>query len=270
MDTLGLIAGSGRFPILLAQAYKKSTGNTIHAIGFHGETNPELAEFVDEFNVIAVGQLNKLIKLLKKANVKTAVMAGQIAPKRLFDKVQSLRFDIRGMKLFMSLPDKKADTIFGAVANELEAEGIKLMDSTTFLSDRLAKKGILTKRKPDENQTRDVEFGKRIALEMGRLDIGQTVVVKNQSVVAVEAIEGTDKAIHRGGMLARGDVVVVKMAKPNQDMRFDVPVIGTDTIEIMHEAGAVVLAVTEGKTLILDEEEVVKKADDYKISVVVI
>ncbi len=270
MEILGLIAGDGRFPILLAQAYKRSTGNKIEAVGFQGETQPELENFVDNYTVIAVGQLGKLIKILKKAGVKKAVMSGQIAPKRLFDKIQSLRFDMRGMKLFMSLPDKKADTIFGAVAKELESEGIELIDSTAFLSDLMPKKGVLTKRQPDENQILDIEFGKKIALEMGRVDVGQTVIVKNRSVVAVEAIEGTDEAIRRGGKLARGDVVVVKMAKPRQDMRFDVPIIGTDTIETMHEAGAAVLAISEGKALILDEKDVLKKADEYGICVVVV
>jgi UDP-2,3-diacylglucosamine hydrolase len=270
MEVLGLIAGSGRFPILLAQSYKKSTGNKIEAIGFYGETNPELEQYVDNLTIIAVGQLGKLIKSLKNAGVKKAVMAGQIAPKRLYDSLQSLKFDIRGMKLFMSLPDKKADSVFGGVVRELESEGINLIDSTTFLADFLPKKGVLTKRKPDENQLRDVEFGAKIALDMGGLDVGQTVIVKNLSTVAIEAIEGTDEAIRRAGILAGAGSVIVKVAKPNQDMRFDVPVIGMTTIETMKEAGAAVLAVSEGKALILDINDVICKADEYGISIVVI
>lgn len=270
MDVLGLIAGGGRFPILLAQAYKKSTGNRIVAIGFHDETSEDLKQHVDSFTVIAIGQLGKLIKHLKKAGVKKAVMAGRISPDRLFAKMKSLKFDIKGMRLFMSLPDKQADTIFGAVVNALESEGIGLMDSTAFLADLLPKKGVLTKRGPDEKELRDIEFGTKIAIEIGRLDVGQTVVVKNQSVVAVEAIEGTDETIRRGGKLAKTGAVVVKMAKPQQDMRFDVPVVGTQTIETMHEAGAAVLAISQGNTLILDHEEVVRRADEYGISVVVV
>ena len=174
------------------------------------------------------------------------------------------------MKLFMSLPDKKADTIFGAVVREVESEGIQLMDSTTFLADLLPRKGILTKRQPDENQLKDIEFGVKIAGEMGRLDVGQTVIIKNLSTVAVEAIEGTDETILRAGKLAGAGTVIVKTAKPKQDMRFDVPVIGMTTIETMKEASAAVLAISEGKALILDKDDVIRKADAYGISIVVI
>ena len=270
MEVLGLIAGAGRFPILLANSYKKTAGNKIEAVGFYGETNPDLEKYVDRLTIIAVGQLGKLVNTLKSAGVKKAVMAGQIAPKRLYDSLQSLKFDIRGMKLFMSLPDKKADTIFGAVVRELEIEGIQLIDSTTFLADSLPKKGILTKRKPDEDQLRDIEFGSKIAVEMGGLDVGQTVIVKNLSTVAIEAIEGTDEAIRRAGKIAGAGTVVVKMAKPKQDMRFDVPIVGMTTIETMKEPGAAVLAISEGKALILDMDEVIRKADEYGISIVVI
>lgn len=270
MEVLGLIAGAGRFPMLLADSFKKTKGGKIEAVGFYSETDPELEKHVDRLTIIAVGQLGKLIKTLKSGGVKRAVMAGQIAPKRLYDSLQSLKFDIRGMKLFMSLPDKKADTIFGAVVRELESEGIELMDSTTFLSDYLPKKGFLTEKQPDENQKRDIEFGAKIAVEMGGLDIGQTVIVKNMSTVAIEAIEGTDESIRRGGKIAGAGTVVVKMAKPKQDMRFDVPVIGLKTIETMKESGSSVLAIQEGKTLILDKDEVIRKANEYGICIVVI
>ena len=270
METLGLIAGTGRFPIAVAQAYKKSTGNMIHAISFRGEENPQLNDFVDEYTIISVGELGRLIMVLRKAGVKKAVMAGRIAHTRLFDDIESLGFDARGKKFLFSLPDGRADTILGAVARELRSEGIELMDSTAFVKDILPKKGVLTKRRPNETQLRDIEFGKNMAIEMGRLDVGQTVVVKNQSVVAVEAMEGTDETIRRGGKLARGDAVVVKMAKPAQDMRFDVPIIGTETIETMREAGGAVLAISEGNALILDLEHVVRKADEYGICIAVI
>jgi DUF1009 family protein len=270
METLGLIAGTGRFPVLVAKAYRKSTGNMIHAVSFCGEENPELSNCVDECTVVSVGELGRLIDVLKASDVKRAIMAGRIAHTRLFDDIESLAFDVRGRKLFFSLRDKRADTILRAVAQELRSEGIELMDSTAFVNDRLAKKGVLTKRRPNEIELRDIEFGRSIALEMGRLDVGQTVVVKNQSVVAVEAMEGTDETIIRGGKLAKNNAVVIKMAKPGQDMRFDVPIIGTQTIETMREAGAAVLAISEGNALILDLEDVVRKADEYGVCIAVV
>jgi len=264
-EPLGLIAGNGKFPLLLAWCYKKTHGARIEAVGFRGDTSPELEELVDNLLWVAVGQLGKVINFFKKAGVSKAVMAGQIRPTRMFEKV---KIDLRGVKLLSRLGDRKADSIFSAVADEMSKEGIQLLDSTTFLKDYLAKEGVLTRRRPTKTELEDVQFGAQIAREIGRLDIGQTVVVKDKAIVAVEALEGTDETIRRGGRLAAGETVVVKMAKPSQDMRFDVPVIGPETIRTMKEAGGGLLAVEAHKTLILDEREVVQLADSSGICVI--
>ncbi|MDP2896599.1 MAG: UDP-2,3-diacylglucosamine diphosphatase LpxI [bacterium] len=263
-EPLGLIAGNGKFPLLLATNYKKKPGARVEAVGFHGETSPELEKFVDNLLWVGVGQIGKLIKFFKQAGVSKAVMAGQIRPTRMFEK---LKFDLRGLKLLSRIENRKADSIFSAVAEEMAKDGIELLDSTTFLKDSLAKEKVLTRRQPTEKELEDVRFGAQIARELGRLDIGQTVVVRDKAIVAVEALEGTDETIRRGGKLAGGETVVVKMAKPSQDMRFDVPVIGVETIRTMKESGASVLAVEAQKTLVLDEEEVVELANREGICV---
>ncbi len=267
MQPLGLIAGSGRFPLLLARSYKKDPHNRIEAIGFVGETSRELERYVDHITWIGVGQFGQLLEIFEKADIKKAVMAGQITPTRMFDEVE---FDPEGFKLFAGLRDKKADTVFTAVAEQLAESGIELIDSTLFLKNFLPKEGILTKTRPTEGQLSDIEFGKNIAKEMGRLDIGQTIVVKNRAILAVEALEGTDETIKRGGKLGKGEVVIVKMAKPGQDMRFDVPVIGEKTIQTMVEANAVSIAIEAEKTLILDEEKTISLANNNNISIVAI
>ena len=263
-EPLGLIAGNGKFPLLLATNYKKKPGARIEAVGFHGETSPELENLVDNLLWVGVGQLGKVIKFFKQAGVSKAVMAGQIRPTRMFEK---LKFDLRGLKLLSRIENRKADSIFSAVAEEMAKDGIELLDSTTFLKDSLAKEKVLTRRQPTEKELEDVRFGAQIARELGRLDIGQTVVVRDKAIVAVEALEGTDETIRRAGKLAGGETVVVKMAKPSQDMRFDVPVIGVETIRTMKESGASVLAVEAQKTLVLDEEEVVELANRQGICV---
>jgi len=263
-EHLGLIAGNGKFPLLLASCYKKKHGARIEAVGFRGETSPELADLVDNLLWVGVGQLGKIIKFFKNAGVSRAVMAGQIRPTRMFEK---LKFDLRGLKVLSRLGDRKADSIFSSVAEEMRKDGISLLDSTSFLGDFLVREGALTRRCPTENEVEDVEFGGQIAKEVGRLDIGQTVVVKDKAIVAVEALEGTDETIRRAGRLAGEGTVVVKMAKPSQDMRFDVPVIGIETIRAMREAKAAVLAVEAHKTLVLDEQEAMELADRSGICV---
>jgi DUF1009 family protein len=270
METLGLIAGGGQFPILIAQSYKQATGGRIAAVGFEGETAHDIEQYVDSLTLIPVGKLGGLIETLKTGGVQKAVMAGRVRHSLMFDDPRSLGFDTRGMRLFSSLKDRRADAILGAVAAELKAEGIELMDSTAFVSDLLPEKGVLTKSRPEEHELVDIELGKRLALELGRLDIGQTVIVKNGSVLAVEAMEGSDECIRRGGIIAKRGSVVVKMAKPQQDMRFDVPVIGVTTIETMHEVSARVLAIREGATIIIDQDHVVRKADKHGICIVVV
>lgn len=267
METLGLIAGNGQFPLLLARSFKKNHRHRITAVGFKGDTLPELKSLVDEFHWVGVGQLGRLIKLFTRSGVTKAVMAGQITPTRMFKKA---RFDLKGIALYTGLKDKKADTIFTAVADQMKKEGITLLDSTAFLKDHLPKKGLLARTKPTPEQVKDIQFGQKIAREMSRLDVGQTVVVKDRAIVAVEALEGTDQTIRRGGKLTRSGAVVVKLAKPSQDMRFDVPVIGPSTIKTMIEAKAAVLAIEAGKTLIIDKARVVKTADRHKIALIAI
>lgn len=257
-EPLGLIAGNGKFPLLLSANYKKRPGARIVAVAFHGETSPELEKLVDKLLWVAVGQLGKVIKFFKADGVARAVMAGQIRPTRMFEK---LKFDLRGLKLISRIENRKADSIFSAVAEEMAKDGIELLDSTTFLKDSLAQDRVFTRRQPTDKELEDVRFGAEIARELGRLDIGQTVVVKDKAIVAVEALEGTDETIRRAGKLAGGETVVVKMAKPSQDMRFDVPVIGPQTIQAMREGGASLLAIEAGKTLVLDQEEVIDLAN---------
>jgi DUF1009 family protein len=267
MPTLGLIAGNGRLPFLVGHAYGSKAGHRVVAVGFKGDTDPTLADLVDEFTWIGVGQLGRLIRLFKKAGVEEAVMAGQITPTRLFAKVA---FDARGLKVVAGLKDRKADTIFAAVADELAKDGIRLVDSTRYLDEHLPGEGVLTRRQPTKEQLEDVAFGAGIARALGSLDVGQTVVVKDRAVVAVEAIEGTNETITRAGRLGGNGVVVVKMAKPRQDMRFDVPVVGPRTIEVMAEAKAAVLAIEAKRTFIIDERATIDAADGHGICVTAI
>ena len=267
MPTLGLIAGNGRLPFLVAQAYKERADHRVVAVGFKGDTDPALAELVDEFAWIGVGQLGRLIRRFKKAGAEQAVMAGQITPTRLFAKIA---FDIRGLRVFTGLKDRKADTIFAAVGAELAKDGIRLVDSTRYLDEHLPDEGVLTKRQPTREQLEDVAFGAGIARELGRLDIGQTVVVKDRAVVAVEALEGTNETIARGGRLGGAGVVVVKMAKPDQDLRFDVPVIGPKTIETMVEAKAALIAIEAKRTFLVEERATLDAANAGGICVMAV
>lgn len=265
MEKLGLIAGNGKFPLLVAENAKKDGVKKVVAVAFYGDTSKELAALVDEITWIHVGELGKLIKTFRRAGVTEALMAGQITPTVMF---RTLRFDWRLLTLVTRLKNRKADTIFGAIANELAKEGIHLVDSTRFLNSHLPPAGILGRRRLSRKEREDVEFGRGIAKEIARLDIGQTVVVKNKAVLAVEGLDGTDETIRRGGALGKRDVIVVKVAKPNQDMRFDVPVIGLRTIEAMIQAKAKVLAVEAKKTLFLEKEETIQAADAAKMSIV--
>ena len=267
MSTLGLIAGNGQLPFLVARAYASRGGGRVVAAGFKGDTDPTLAGLVDEFTWVGVGQLGRLIRVFKKAGASEAVMAGQITPTRLFSKV---KFDVRGLKLYAGLKDRKADTIFTAVANEFAKDGIRLVDSTRYLDEHMPAEGVLTRTQPTREQLEDVAFGVGIARDLGGPDIGQTVVVKDRAVVAVEAIEGTNETITRGGRLSGEGTVVVKMAKPGQDMRFDVPVIGPKTIEVMAKAKAALVAVEAKRTLIVDQDATIKAADAHGICIMAV
>lgn len=267
MQSLGLLAGNGRFPFLVAQEARKQ-GRRVVAVAFNEEADPALEQAVDKIHWVFVGQLNKWVKLFQAEGVKEVVMAGSVRHSSMYSDFRRFHPDMRALKLFWRLRDRKADTILGAVADELAHSGLTLLPSISHLTHCLAPEGVLTKRKPTAKEKADIQFGFKIAKAMAGLDIGQSVVVKNKAVVAIEAMEGTDRCIQRAGEMAKGDLVVVKVSKPNQDLRFDVPVIGLATIETMLEAGGGVLAVEAGKTLILDREKLVTWADGEKIAII--
>ncbi len=263
-EKVGLIAGKGQFPLLFAQAAKRR-GVAVMAVAHRGETDPRLEALVDRLNWVYVGQLGKIIRLLKAAGVHQAVMAGGISRGRLFSQ---FRPDLKALSLVRRVGGGRDDRLLRAVAAELEAEGIAIAPSTLFLDDLLATKGLLSRRPPTPEEVLDLEFGFQVAKEIGRLDLGQCVVVRRQVVVAVETVEGTDETIRRGGRLAGPGTVVVKVSKPDQDLRFDVPAVGRDTLAVMREVKAAVLAVEAGKTLIFDQDEMLKLANQAKIAVV--
>jgi UDP-2,3-diacylglucosamine hydrolase len=264
LHILGIIAGNGVYPRLLANSARRSGVKKIVGAAFTGETDPALTQHVDVIEWMRVGQLNRLLKLFREQKVHHAVMAGQIAPKNLFD----LRPDLKALMLLGKLKQRNAESIFAAIADELANVDIELLQATTFLEDSLAPSGLIAGPKLSRHEEDDVDLGWTIAKEIARLDIGQTIIVKNRTVVAVEALEGTNDAIRRGGALAREGAVMVKVAKPKQDMRFDVPVIGLETIRICTEARLRVIAVEAGKTLLLERDAIVDLANRSKISIV--
>ena len=260
----GLIAGNGQFPFLVAEGARKS-GASLSVIAIKEETDPRIDEVADRVLWVGIGQLGKMIAFFKSEGVEKAMMAGQVKHVQLFSGAMP---DVRMMKMLWNLPRRNTDALIGGVADELAKEGIELIDSTYLIPEQLADKGVLTKRKPDTNELENIEYGLHIASEIARLDLGQTIVVRAKACVAIEAMEGTDATIKRAGELANGKLTVVKVAKPDQDMRFDVPVVGLPTIETMIKAGATCLSVTAGKTLIFDREAMLQKANEAKISVV--
>jgi DUF1009 family protein len=264
LDTLGIIAGNGVYPRLLAEAARRAGVKRIVAAAFTNETDERLAAIVDGIDWMRVGQLGKLISGFRDAGVAHAIMAGQIAPKNLFD----LRPDFKTLLLLARLKRRNAESIFAAIGDELARAGITLLPATSFLDDCLAPSGLIAGRKLSRREEEDVAFGFEIARETSRLDIGQTVVVKNGTVLAVEAFEGTNEAIKRGGALGRKEAIMVKVAKPTQDMRFDVPVIGVATIAIATEAHLRVIAIEAGRTLLLEKEALIEVAAQSNISIV--
>jgi len=267
---LGLIAGNGRFPFLVLDA-ARGAGHDVTVVALEDETFPELADLaarapVAAFHWISLGQLGTLIRLFKDAGVSQAVMAGQVKHVKIFDVMKKADATLLGV--LMRLKSKNTDGIIGAIADVLRDQGIELLHSTAFLAPLMAREGVLTRRAPDADELTDLAFGYRIADPIAGLDVGQTIAVKSAAVVAVEAMEGTDAIITRAGQLAGPGVRIVKVAKPNQDMRFDVPVVGVSTIEAMKAAGATVLSVDAGKTLMIDGDAIVNAADDVGISIV--
>ena len=261
---IGLIAGNGRFPIIFAEN-ARGLGYFVSAIAHVGETVPELEQYVDRIHWVRIGQFNKVIKSLKSDGVDQAVMVGGVKKTHVFADV---RPDFRAMALFARLKTWKDDGILREVAAELEREGIHIRESTFGLQNILVPRGVLSSRRPTKKEQSDIEFGWSMAGEVGRLDIGQCLVVKDRAVVAVEAAEGTDETIRRGGRLARQGAVVVKRSKPNQDLRFDLPAVGPETISVMREVQASVLALDVGRTILLDREDMVEQANQANIAIV--
>jgi len=260
--TIGLIAGNRQFPFLFARA-ARDQGYSIIAAGIKGDTSPLLYFTVDKFQYFKVGELKKLFDYFRKNQVTQVIMAGQVDQDNLFNP--AVRLDEEFQSIRDALRDRKADTIFTAVADRLKKEGMTLLDSTFLLKKYLAPRGTLTKRGPTVSELQDVEFGLNIAKLVGGIDIGQTVVIKEKAIVAIEAMEGTDRAIARGGAIAHSGAVVIKTSKPAQDNRFDVPVIGPKTIETMAKVKAACLAIEAGKTLIIDREKTVYLANQAGI-----
>jgi UDP-2,3-diacylglucosamine hydrolase len=260
----GLIAGNGDFPFLVLEGARRR-GIEMAVIAIREEASPALEREAKRFYWISLGELNRGIELLHREGVKQAVMAGQVKHNKIFS---AIRPDWRLAKLLLSLPAKNTDSLIGAIACVLQQEGIELVDSTRFLGPLLASAGLLTRRAPDTSEAADIEYGRAIGRQIAGLDLGQTVVVRDRACVAIEAMEGTDETIERAARLAGGErLVVVKVSKPRQDMRFDVPVVGTKTIEVMSRAHATALAIDAGHTLVFDREAVVRLADDAGIAI---
>src|SRR5258706_16199754 len=263
---LGLMAGKERFRFLVIEGARRA-GATIAVAAIREETDPAIENLADRFTWVGIGQLGKMLRFFKNEGVDKAIMAGQVKHVQIFSRAIP---DVRMLKMLLRLPRRNTDALIGAVANELASEGIELIDSTYFLKDQLPEVGALTRRAPDDREKSDIEYGLEIANEIARLDLGQTIVVRDRACVAIEAMEGTDAVIRRAGELVRGRLTVVKLAKPDQDMRFDVPVVGLPTIETMSEAGATCICITAGKTLIFDREEMLALANKNKMAIVVV
>ena len=250
-EILGIVAGNGVYPRKLADSARKAGVKRIVAAAFSNETDSALVQHVDVIEWLRVGQLSRLLNFFREQQVHHAIMAGQIEPKNLFD----LRPDWKALLVLARLKQRNAESIFGAIADELAKIDVDLLPATSFLEDQLASAGLIAGPKLSRREEQDVDLGWKIAKEIARLDIGQTVIVKNGTVLAVEAFDGTNDAIKRGGGLARKGAVMIKVAKPNQDMRFDVPVIGIETVRVATEAKIRAVAVEAGKTLLLEREE---------------
>lgn len=268
LDTCGIIAGNRSLPLLFARQARAMGMKRLVAAAFEGETDPALASLVDEIVWLKVGQLSKLVSAFTDRGIRHCVMLGQIAPKNLFD----LRPDLRGITMMLRLKEKNAHTIFGAIAEELRKDGVELIAATPWLRPLMPGPGFALGPKLTDEQRADMHFGFRIAKDVSRLEIGQTVVVKNGTVLAVEGFEGTDRCLARGGELAGkdGGAVAVKVARENHDMRFDVPCIGPQTLETCAAAQLAVLALESGRSLVLEQDAVENLATRKKISLVTI
>ena len=260
----GLIAGNGQFPFLVLEG-ARSQGIEMAVIALREEASPELEGVATRLHWVSLGELGKALELLHQEGVNKAVMAGQVKHNKLFS---SIRPDWKLAKLLMSLPLKNTDSLIGAVARVLEAEGIELVDSTAFLKPLVPEPGVLTRRAPDAGEAADMAYGLRIARQVAGLDLGQTVIVRERACVAIEAMEGTDEAIERAARITgQARLVVVKVSKPRQDMRFDVPVVGLSTVEVMKRTNATALAVDARRTLLFDRARLLEAADAAGIAI---
>lgn len=264
MGAWGLIAGNGSFPFLVLEG-ARSRGIDMAVIAIREEASPALEQVAKRLHWISLGELSRGIELLHREGVKRAVMAGQVKHNKIFS---AIRPDWRLAKLLLALPAKNTDALIGGVARVLEDEGIELVDSTKFLGALLAQTGVLTPRAPDAAEMADIEYGREIARQIAGLDLGQTVVIRDRACVAIEAMEGTDETIERAARIAGGQrLAVIKVSKPRQDMRFDVPVIGLKTIEVMRRSNATALAIDAGRTLLFEREALIAAAADAGIAI---
>lgn len=262
----GLIAGNGRFPLLVLEG-ARAQGVEMVVAAIKEETTPEIEKMAERVEWVGVGQLGKLIRFFKREMVTRVMMAGQVRHNQIF-RLSALP-DLRMVRLLANLATRNTDSLIGAIADELAGEGMTLIDSTTFLDAMLAQEGVMTRRAPSKEEQADIDYGLGVAREIARLDLGQTLCVKDRAVVAVESMEGTDAVIVRAGEITRSrQFVVIKVAKPDQDMRFDVPVIGLATIETMIGAGATALHVTARKTLLFEKDDLLRLADKKRISII--
>ena len=265
MEKLGILAGAGLLPVECARAAQQ-LGYEVYSVGLLADSDPQIAQFSKEHQFISVAQLDAILNYLKTNQIQKVTMIGKVTKELLFNG--AVQPDARMVQLIMSLPDRKDDTIMMAFVRELAKAGIQAFDQTALIRKLMPRRGTITQREPTDLERKDMEFGFRIAKELGRLDIGQTVVVKNRAVMALEAIEGTDACIERGGKLARGGAVVTKVSKPQQDNRFDVPAVGYRTVEVMVQVGATALAIEAGKTLLVDRKQMISLADAKGITIV--
>jgi DUF1009 family protein len=260
---IGLIAGNGRFPFLVAAAARRA-GRRVIAVAIREETWPDLEREADETHWMGLGQLGRCIAVLKAGGVREAVMAGQVKHRQIFSEVVP---DAAMLAVLARLAFKNTDSLIGGVADALGREGITLLPSTDLLKDQMAEEGRMTRRAPSRAERKDIAYGREIARALAGLDLGQTVAVKDRAAVALEAMEGTDEVIRRAGRIAGPGTVVVKVAKPRQDPRFDVPVVGVETIDVMKEAGSRTLAVEAVRTLLIDKGELLARADAADVAV---
>jgi hypothetical protein len=263
---IGIIAGSGKLPAILAKEII-DTGKKVFIIGISKNVDDSLKNLASDFYQFGIGQVNKIIGTFLDADAKELVIIGKVAKDELFNP---LRFDTKALKILSKLKNKSDSSIFSAIADEMEKSGIKLLDQRQYLNILLPEKGIITKYKPSKSQLHDIEYGMEIAKKVSELGIGQTVVVKDQIILAVEAIEGTDEAIQRGANLCKGNAVIAKASKSDQDFRFDVPTIGPDTIDVLIKTKASAIAIEYGRAFLIDREITLSKANEAKIAVVVL